>query len=63
MTPPELVNKKKRKEDNAEEKRGSEEVGFNKGKVSKNGLMITCSICGVVGHNKRFYGTQVLSTG
>lgn len=36
-----------------------EELGYTKDKVSRKGLKITCSICGIVGHNKRFHGSQV----
>lgn len=37
-------------------KEADEEVGFKKGRVSRKGFKITCSVCAVVGHNKRFHG-------
>lgn len=36
-------------------------IGFTKGKVSRKGITIKCSICGTARHNKWFHGLQVMA--
>lgn len=60
MTPPDPVNLKRGKKTKLRRREAGEEPGFNKGKVSRKGLQIKCSICGVIGHNKRFHGSKVI---
>ncbi|XP_039143980.1 uncharacterized protein LOC120281132 [Dioscorea cayenensis subsp. rotundata] len=59
MIPPPPVNNKRGKKTMLRRREPNEEAGYTKGKVSMKGRKITCSICGVAGHNKRFHGIQV----
>ena len=61
MIQSEPVNKKRGRKIMLRKREAGEEVRFIKGKVARKGFKITCSICGVVGHNKRFHGSQVFS--
>lgn len=62
MIPPEVVMKKRGQKVRLRRKDATEKIGFCNGKVSKTGKKITCSICGVTGHNKRFHGQQGTNT-
>lgn len=64
MIPPEILPEKRgkkpllrRKEPGEKEK----EIGFTNGRVSRKGLKVKCSVCGVQGHNKRYHGAKVLN--
>ena len=61
MTPLELVNKMIGTKTMFRRRKAGVEVGFIKGKVSRKGLKIIYSICGIVDLNKRFHGSQVFS--
>lgn len=59
MIPPQPVNNRKgRKTILRRREAGEEPRGFTKGKVSRKGVIMKCSICGAAGHNKRFHGGQ-----
>lgn len=60
MTPPDPVNLKRGRKTKLRRRELGEEAGFNNGKVTRKGLKIKCSICGVIGHNRRFHGSQVI---
>ena len=60
MIPPQPINKRKGKKTMPRRRDANKEIGFTKGKVSKKGKIITCSICGAAGHNKRFHEQQVI---
>lgn len=42
-----------------DEKEAGENIGFTNGKISKKDAKMTCSLCGMAGHNKRYHGVQV----
>lgn len=60
MIPIEPINKKRGRKTMLRRKEACEEVGFNKGRISRKGLKITYSVCGIVGHNKRFHRSLVV---
>lgn len=37
-------------------------TSLTNGIVSRKGITITCSICGITGHNKRYHGVQAVSS-
>ncbi|XP_039138305.1 uncharacterized protein LOC120275701 [Dioscorea cayenensis subsp. rotundata] len=59
MIPPESANRNRgrkplmRKKDSLDE-----QEGYKRGKVSRKGHNNRCSVCGTIGHNKRFHGSQ-----
>lgn len=61
MIPPIEVNKRRgRKTLLRRREIGEENRGFKNGKVTKKGVGMKCSVCGVTGHNKRHHkGSQV----
>ncbi|XP_039141161.1 uncharacterized protein LOC120278432 isoform X2 [Dioscorea cayenensis subsp. rotundata] len=59
IIPLEPANKNRGRKPLLRRKEADEEnTGFIKGKVSRRGIIITCSICGAQGHNKRYHGQQ-----
>lgn len=61
MKPPEPAQQRRGRKTMLRRKEAGEDIGFRKGNVSRKGFKVTCSICGVVGHNKRFHGSKVLN--
>ena len=59
IIPPEPMNKRRDSKTMLRRKEDGENISFTKGKVSKKGVKMTCSICGTTGHNKKYYGVQV----
>ena len=57
ITPPEPKHKHKCRRATLRRKEADEiKNGIRNGKVTKKGAIITCTICGVNGHNRRYHG-------
>ncbi|XP_039121591.1 uncharacterized protein LOC120258294 [Dioscorea cayenensis subsp. rotundata] len=56
IIPPEPMNKRRGRKTLLRRKEVDENPGFSRGKVSKKGVKIKCSLCGATGHNKRYHG-------
>ena len=61
IIPPELVNKRRGMKTLLRRKKVGENIGLTNGKVNKEGVKMTCSMCGAIGHNKRYHGVKVNS--
>ncbi|XP_039145858.1 uncharacterized protein LOC120283285 [Dioscorea cayenensis subsp. rotundata] len=58
VIPPEPVNKRRGRKTLLRRKEIDEQSGIKNNRVNKKGVKMKCNICGTVGHNKRFHGTQ-----
>lgn len=59
IIPPNPINNKRGRKTLLRRRELEEETrGFKNGKVSKNGVTMRCTICGKIGHNRRFHGGQ-----
>lgn len=59
MIPPLPANKRKGRKTLLRRREQDEEtMAFTRGRVSKRGVTIKCSICGASGHNRRFHDKQ-----